>query len=240
MSSLTQSAIALACVFSGALLGMFCREWVPDRHRGPDSKDVVRLAMGQVVTTAAMALGLLVGSAKSFFDTQNAAMAQIAANYVLLDQVLAHYGPDASDARAALRAGLAHQLEETGPPQRRNRAYIKIKSGILLGDTILETIKALSPKDDNQRIPEAGEPEPAFPVRPNSLAAVFTEHGSLSPIFTDYSDRLADPALREFRNICPSQPVGSGWPVRVRRGSLWGYSPDSWDVPPSGWTDSNF
>ena len=145
------SLIALACVFSGALLGMFCRRWVPDRHQGPDSKDIVRLAMGLVVTTAAMALGLLVGSAKSFFDTQNAEMAQIAANYVLLDQVLAYYGPDASDARAALRTELVHQLEETGPPLRRNRAYINIKSGTLLSETILEKIQALSPKDDNQR-----------------------------------------------------------------------------------------
>ena len=57
MRPFAASLIALACVFGGALLGMFCRRWVPDRHKGPDSKEVVRLAMGLVVTTSAMALG---------------------------------------------------------------------------------------------------------------------------------------------------------------------------------------
>ena len=49
--------------------------------------------MGMVVTTSAIALGLLIGSAKSFFDTQNAEMVQIAANYVLLDRILAKLQP---------------------------------------------------------------------------------------------------------------------------------------------------
>ena len=151
MSPLTMSLIALACVFSGALLGMFCRRWVPDRHQGPDSKDIVRLGMGLVVTTAAMALGLLVGSAKSFFDTQNAEMGQFAADYILLDRVLENYGPEASEARAALRTELAQQFEESGPRERRNKAYIGIKSGALKSNTIFKTVKALSPADDNQR-----------------------------------------------------------------------------------------
>ena len=55
--------------------------------------------MGLVVTTSAVALGLLIGSAKSFFDTQNARFTRIAANYVLLDRI--HYGSEAADARAA-------------------------------------------------------------------------------------------------------------------------------------------
>jgi hypothetical protein len=75
----------------------------PDEYQGADSKDVVRLVMGLVVTTVALALGLLVGSAKSFYDTQNAEMAQLAANYIMLDRVLEFYGPEAADARAELR-----------------------------------------------------------------------------------------------------------------------------------------
>jgi hypothetical protein len=151
MEPLAAGLIALACVFGGALLGMLCRRWVPDRHQGPDSKDVVRLAMGLVVTTSAIALGLLVGSAKSFFDTQNAELAQIAANYVLLDTILANYGPDAADARAALRTELAHRVEESGRSASADKTYMTIKSGARMSETTLDTLKALSPKDDNQR-----------------------------------------------------------------------------------------
>jgi hypothetical protein len=151
MSPLAAGLIALVCVFGGAVMGMFCRRWVPDRHQGPDSKDLVRLAMGLVVTTSAMALGLLVGSAKSFFDTQNAEMAQIAANYVLLDRILANYGPEAVDARATLRAELAHRVEESGRSGRADKAYMSIESGARMSEMMLDALKALSPKDDNQR-----------------------------------------------------------------------------------------
>lgn len=74
MDSLAKSGIALACVFGAALLGMFCRTKVPGAYQASESKDVVRLVMGLVVTTVAIALGLLGGSAKSFYDTQNAEM----------------------------------------------------------------------------------------------------------------------------------------------------------------------
>jgi hypothetical protein len=151
MEPLAAGLIALACVFGGALLGMLCRRWVPDRHQGPDSKDVVRLAMGLVVTTSAIALGLLVGSAKSFFDTQNAELAQIATDYVLLDIILANYGPEAADARATLRAELAQRVEESERSGSADKIYTSIKSGARMSEAMLDTLKALSPKDDNQR-----------------------------------------------------------------------------------------
>jgi hypothetical protein len=151
MAPLAAGSIAFACVFGGALLGMFCRRWVPDRHQGSDSKEVVRLSMGLVLTTSAMALGLLVGSAKSFFDTQNAEMAQIAADYVLLDRILANYGAEAADARSTMRTELAHRLEESVRASSADKAYMTIKSGARMGETTLDALKALSPKDDNQR-----------------------------------------------------------------------------------------
>ena len=113
MDSLTTSVIASAFVFSAALLGTIFRKRIPDAYQASDSKDVVRLVMGLVVTTVAIALGLLVGSAKTFFDTQNTEMAQLAANYVLLDRMLAQHGPEANDARASLRTVLEYQFGST-------------------------------------------------------------------------------------------------------------------------------
>lgn len=151
MDSLTKSGIALACVFGAALVGMFLRKRVPGEYQVPESKEVVRLVMGLVVTTVALALGLLVGSAKSFFDTQNAEMAQLAANYVMLDQMLALYGPEANDARAELRTVLERRIQARDQLSGTNETYSEIKSGAKVGGSIIEKIHALSPKDDDQR-----------------------------------------------------------------------------------------
>jgi len=110
------------------------------QHASSDSKDVVRLGMGLVATTVALVLGLLVASAKSFYDTQNNEITQLAANLVLLDRVLAHYGPEAADTRASLRvtAELLPEVLEAGTALRK-------------GEFVLDKIQELSPKDDNQR-----------------------------------------------------------------------------------------
>ena len=94
MTSLGIGCIALACVFGGALLGMFVRDLLPEHHLSQDSKDVVKLGMGLLGTTAALVLGLLIASAKSSFDTQNNEVKQAAADILLLDRALAQYGPE--------------------------------------------------------------------------------------------------------------------------------------------------
>ena len=151
MGPLTEGAIAFACVVGGASVGMFIRERLPEEYKGADSKDVVRLVMGLVVTTVALALGLLVGSAKSFYDTQNAEVAQIAANYIMLDAILARYGPEAADARAELRAVLAHQLERSERLRTPSKSYIALRSGDQIGDTLFDKVVGLAAKDDSQR-----------------------------------------------------------------------------------------
>lgn len=151
MGQLVTGVIALACVLGGALVGMFFRTRVPDEYQNADSKDVVRLVMGLVLTTVALALGLLVGSAKSFYDTQNAEMAQLAANYIMLDQILGYYGPEAADARAELRTVLEHQLERPGELMAPSKSYIGIQSGVQMSDTLFDKVAGLSAKDDSQR-----------------------------------------------------------------------------------------
>jgi hypothetical protein len=150
MTPLASTVIALGCVFGGALLGMFCRPRLRDEYKAPDSKEVVRLVMGLVVTTVALALGLLVGSAKSFYDTQNAEVTQIAGNYILLDRVLEHYGSEAAPVRGSLRTVLASQVQVSGDAEA-GKTYGDIRSGVRVADSVFDLIQQLSPKDDSQR-----------------------------------------------------------------------------------------
>ncbi len=91
--------IVFACVFGGALFGMLLRGVLPEQHLSADSKDTVRLGMGLIGTMAALVLGLLVASAKSYYDTQSSELTEMSAKIVLLDRVLAHYGPETKEVR---------------------------------------------------------------------------------------------------------------------------------------------
>src|SRR5271165_4382954 len=106
MHPLTTSLFVFFSTFAAALLGMFLQRVLPEHHIAPESKDVVRVGMGLVASTVALILGLLVYSSKGFYDTQTAEVTQLSANVVLLDRLLAHYGPEAADARAELRRSI--------------------------------------------------------------------------------------------------------------------------------------
>ena len=143
--------IAFACVFGGALLGMFLRGVLPEHHLSQDSKDVVKLGMGLLGTTAALVLGLLIASAKSSFDTQNTEVKQAAANIVLLDRALAQYGPETKDARDLIRRSVAFRLAVTWPEDGSAPERFDTPETTPTLERIETKIRDLSPQNDGQR-----------------------------------------------------------------------------------------
>lgn len=148
MSPIVVSAIVFACIFGGALLGMFFRAVLPDHHLSTETKDVVKLAMGLVATMAALVLGLLVASAKGSFDTQKSELTQMSANVILLDRVLAHYGPEAGEIRGLLRRAVAGALERFWPADSSRSPQVAPTSA---GDVLYDAIQGLAPQSDAQR-----------------------------------------------------------------------------------------
>ena len=82
MNPLATSAIVLAFLVAGASFGFLLRAVLPPHHLSEQSKDTIKLAVGLVGTMVALILGLLVASAKSFFDAQSAELTQMAAQVV--------------------------------------------------------------------------------------------------------------------------------------------------------------
>ena len=148
MSPVTVSVIVFACVFGGALVGIFVSSRLPSHHVTSETKDVVRLGMGLVATTVALALGLLIASAKSYYDTQSAEVTQLAANVVLLDRILVHYGPETQEARALLRDSVAHAVDFLSAASAGN-AHMAL--GGPNAEGLFDRIQELSPKTDGQR-----------------------------------------------------------------------------------------
>jgi hypothetical protein len=149
MSSFSTSLFIFGCAFGGALLGIAGRSLLPDDHLSSDSKDAVRLAMGLVATTAALVLGLLIASAKGFYDSQNTEVTEAAARIVLLDRILAHYGPEAEGARAVLRSSMARWVDLNW--QRDDSARTRFEPTAAGSEVILDKIQELSPHNDMQR-----------------------------------------------------------------------------------------
>src|ERR1700760_893390 len=103
MSAFTQSGIIFVLTLGGIWLGTLLRRTLPKHHLNEHAKDVVRLGVGLIATIAALVLGLLIGAAKGSFDTQNTQVKQITANIILLDSILAQYGPEAHAIREHMR-----------------------------------------------------------------------------------------------------------------------------------------
>ena len=141
--------IVFACVFGGALLGMFLRTALPEHHLSTDSKDVVKLGMGLLATMAALVLSLLIASAKSSYDTQRSELTQLSANVILLDRVMAHYGPETKDARDLLRRTVARALERMWSKDGSRPA--PLEPAAAGEERLYDKIQALSPRNEAQR-----------------------------------------------------------------------------------------
>jgi len=151
MNPSTLSLIVFACIASGALLGMFLRSTLPEHHLSADAKDVVRLGTGLIGTIAALVLGLLIASAKNSFDTQSTHIRQLTANILLLDGLLAQYGPETRTARDLLRRGIVTMTERIWREHTSDLAKAPPFEASHGSEAFLETLQDLAPANEAQR-----------------------------------------------------------------------------------------
>jgi hypothetical protein len=101
---------------------------------------------------AALVLGLLVASAKNFYDTQSSDLTQLASNVILLDRVLEHYGPETKEVRDSLRGVVARTLDLLwGQDHQEHSQTAPTK----VGEIVYFKIQALSATTDVQRALQA-------------------------------------------------------------------------------------
>jgi hypothetical protein len=149
MSPIAISFLTLAIVFGGALFGIFLRTSLPENHITSDSQDIVKLGMGLVGTMAALVLGLLIASAKSSFDMQSAELTEMSSKLVLLDRVLAHYGPAAQESRDLVRAAVVRTLDGMELQARTRDSHSDPMSAG--SEALYDKVQALVPANDAQR-----------------------------------------------------------------------------------------
>jgi hypothetical protein len=153
MGPVAVGCIVMICVFGGALLGMAIHTMLPEQHLSSDSKDVIKLGMGLIATMSALVLALLTNSAKGSYDAQRNEVTQVAANIILVDRLLAHYGPEAKDARAQLKVSVAALIDRIWPTGSAENG----KSGPTTAgaELFFEKVQELTAQNDVQRALQA-------------------------------------------------------------------------------------
>jgi hypothetical protein len=147
MDSLAVSTEIFAIVFGGSIAGMVLRRTVPPEHLVTDAKETVRLATGLIVTMAGLVLGMLVSSAKGYYDGQKNVVAEMASQVVLLDALLLDYGPDAKPVRRMAHRFAEDAVDRIWPKEKSESSQLKPLDN---GQRVNEELDQLVPKDARQ------------------------------------------------------------------------------------------
>jgi len=135
-------------ILAGTAIGAWLRSRLPEHHLSPESENVVKLGVGLIATMSALVLGLLIASSKTTYDLKTNELNQITADSLLIDQLLAQYGPETKPIREQLRDSLQAMTnilwnEEKGT----SRVFTPSSAGV----EAYRLLNGLSPQTDMQR-----------------------------------------------------------------------------------------
>jgi hypothetical protein len=178
MNALGLSCSIFVLTLGGIFLGTLLRRALPEHHLSKESQDVVRLGVGLIATIAALVLGLLIAAAKSSFDTKSTQVKQITADIILLDNMLAQYGPETRPIREEMRSIIGPFADRLWREQKATAAGPFEFSAA--GEKAYLEIQALSPQNDLQRALQARAAQLSTDLTQARLL-LFVESDNLTP-----------------------------------------------------------
>ncbi len=151
MNPIAIGTLVFVCTFGGVLAGMRLRPILPKPHLDDASRSAVTLGIGLIATMTALVLGLVTASAKSSFDAMDTVVKRSAVEILTLDRVLARYGPETGEIRAAMKDALARRIDmiwPQGPSRLAQPDQLELMRRV---EGIVDRIQSLSPQSDTQR-----------------------------------------------------------------------------------------
>jgi uncharacterized membrane protein len=138
----------MCVILAGTAIGAYLRSRLPEHHLSQESENVVTLGVGLIATMSALVLGLLIASAKTTYDLKTNELNQMIADSLLIDQLLAQYGPETKPIREELRNSL-RAISDTLWNEEKNtsRKFTPSSAGV----ETYRLINNLSPQNDAQR-----------------------------------------------------------------------------------------
>ncbi|MCX5580231.1 DUF4239 domain-containing protein [Kaistia terrae] len=126
---------------------MWIRRRLPNHHLDGDAKDVIKLAIAIIGTLSALALGLLISSAKVTYENANTELKTSVARVVLLDRTMAKYGAETQAARHDLRKLIEARLTYAWDPDASEAAERSAPSL----EPVEDALRGLVPSTDTER-----------------------------------------------------------------------------------------
>ncbi len=151
LSPLATSGIAFAVILGGVFAGVLLRKTLPQHHLADDAKDVVRLGTGLIGTIAALVLGLLISSANSSYNTASGQVNRLAADIVVVDQLLNQFGPAAHAARDLMRRAVGPLVDRIWRENGSSSAGEIPFTASGVAEDAFAAIVALAPQSEAQR-----------------------------------------------------------------------------------------
>ena len=149
MNALILSATIFVLMLGGIIVGALLRSALPRHHLSKDSQDTVRLGVGLIATMSALVVGLLIAAAKTSYDTQSGQIKQITSDIILLDNLLAQYGPEAQPIREQMRIAIPAFADRIWQEKETNMAGPYETNAD--AERVYLALQALSPQNDLQR-----------------------------------------------------------------------------------------
>jgi hypothetical protein len=148
------SLLAFGCTTIAALAAIFIRERLPAHHLKGESQEFLKLVLGLIATIAALVLGLLISSAHSNFDAQQAEVQKLSVDVYQVDRILERFGADAVEERTLLHDIVASDIERLWAKDQIGAPYAPLSTQ-REGQRLFDEIAGLPTKTDLQRFEQS-------------------------------------------------------------------------------------
>ncbi len=152
MNAFLLAPVAFFCLVAAMGLGVLVSRRLPAGHLDADARDVIKLATAVVGTLSALALGLLIASAKSEFEDANTELKSAVTRIVLLDRVMAHYGAETAEPRVRLRKLVERRLVRAWDS---GDATVADESDSGSFEAVQQALRSLAPESEPRRLLQA-------------------------------------------------------------------------------------
>jgi protein-S-isoprenylcysteine O-methyltransferase Ste14 len=150
--------LVVVLLLGASALGMALHGRLIERRKTPETIDHLRLVVAILAIFAAVALALLLSSAKASYDAFDSRVRAFGGSIVELDQRLRQYGEETAPIRANLRAYLAGAIAGAWPGEPRPSGIYPSDDGAPDGVEQAAIGKLLFEVDDSVRKLEPSDP----------------------------------------------------------------------------------
>jgi len=149
MTLIIISLVSFVAIFGNTLIGLFVRSRLPAQQLSSETQATVTVAVAVIGTLSALVLGLMISAANSSFAKRSDEIRELSLQAIRIDRSLRRYGPEAAEARAALRAWAIAKLQHLFPD--KGEPPVAPETGIVLLEKVLDTVLDLTPQNERQK-----------------------------------------------------------------------------------------